>query len=92
MSDHQKKAKIPLAEQHRAAHAARNIIEKYYDREIDKAAEHLNEERVKELSGRKSAHIAAMEALLKTLDPMVEFEADTRTFLIGLVQKQKLAA
>ena len=85
------KKKIPLAEQHRAAHASSNMSEKYLDGLIEKAAKDGNEKRASELRASKEQFLPAMEALLKTVDPMVEFEDNTRSFLVGLLEKQREA-
>ena len=86
----EKKPKIPLAEQHRALHAAINMTEKRWSDVIDNAPTGKTEE----LETRKAAHLAALEALQKTWDFVIEFPDEFRIFVKELAEKraQKKAA
>ena len=90
----EKKPKIPLAEQHRALHAAINMTEKRWDDQIEKAIPTLDDARVTELRTRKVAHMAALEALQRTWDFVIEFPDEFRIFVKELAEKraQKKAA
>ena len=86
----EKKAPIPLAEQHRAAHAARNIVEKYFDRQIDNAKLDAKFDRAKGLEVSKDGCLNAMDALVKMLDVLEEFPDDFRLFYRDLLERQRL--